>query len=154
MFKACPSKGFDIVTDPIGQLTERQVILLFGRGDVAPAQNSYAYGVTKADAMGNGLGDMWAKGLFPHPFTQLAYTSRVGSFVAENGVRAPAVPVSKVYFPATRGNIPKFNKAGTSDTGEIAIDHNKGRLTVATPRSAGIAAVDKADLSAGPLSGR
>ena len=152
MFKPCPAKGFDIVTDPVGQLTERQVVLLFGRGDVSPARNAYAYGVTKKESMGNGLGDMWAKGLFPHPFTQLAYTSRIGSFSADNGVSKPVIGVTKVYSLGTRGNIPKFNGAGASDTGEISIDHRKGHLTVATARSAGVSAVDKADLVAGPLS--
>jgi hypothetical protein len=152
MFKACPAKGFDIVTDPIGQLTERQVVLLFGRGDVAPAQNAYAYGVTKADSMGGGLGDMWAKGLFPHPFTQLAYTSRVGSFAATEGVQKPAMSVTKVYSQATKGQIPKFSGEGTSDTGEIAISTKKGHITVASQRSAGVCAYDKADLVAGPLS--
>ena len=151
MFKACPTKGFDIVTDPIGQLTERQVVLLFGRGDVSPARNAFAYGVSKADGMGNGLGDMWAKGLFPHPFTQLAYTSRLGSFAAQNGVQKPALSVTKVYSSATRGQIPKFPGEGTSDTGEIEISTKKGHLTVASERSAGVCAVDKVDLVAGPL---
>ena len=150
MFKPCPAKGFDIVTDPIGQLTERQVALLFGRRDASPAKATAAYGVTAGEAFGGGLGDMWAKGLFPHAFTQLAYTTRVGSFVADGG-REPAVAVDKVYTAANKDLIPKFNKAGVSDNREIAIDHNKGTLQVATPRTAGVCSVGKADLSAGPL---
>jgi len=106
--------------------------------------------VTAGEAFGGGLGDMWAKGLFPHAFTQLAYTTRVGSFVADGG-KAPAVVVDKVYTAANKDSIPKFNKAGVSDTREIAIDHNKGTLQVATPRTAGVCSVGKADLSAGPL---
>ena len=151
MFKPCPAKGFDIVTDPIGQLTERQVALLFGRRDVAPAKAAAAYGVTAGEAFGNGLGDMWAKGLFPHAFTQLAYSTRVGSFVADGG-RKPAVAVDRVYTEATKNDIPKFGRAGASDTREIAIDHDKGTLTVDTPRTAGVCSAGKADLSAGPLS--
>ena len=151
MFKPCPAKGFDIVTDPVGQLTERQVALLFGRGDVAPAREAFAYGVTAGEAFGGGLGDMWSKGLFPHPFTQLAYRHRVGSFVADGG-KTPAVPVSKVYGSANKAEIPAFNKAGSSDTGEIAIDHNKGSLSVNTPRTAGVCSARKADQTAGPLS--
>ena len=58
MFKPCPAKGFDIVTDPIGQLTERQVALLFGRRDVSPAKATAAYGVTAGEAFGGGLGDI------------------------------------------------------------------------------------------------
>ena len=38
-----------------------------------------------------------------------------------------------------------------TDTREISIDHNKGILTVNTPRTAGVCSVGKADLSAGPL---
>ena len=150
MFKPCPAKGFDIVTDPIGQLTERQVALLFGRRDASPAKATAAYGVTAADAFGGGLGDMWAKNLFPHPFTQLAYTTRIGSFVAD-GKDAPAVPVDKVYTAANKKDIPVFNKVGASDNGEISIDHNKGSLAVNTPRTAGVCSTKNADLSAGPL---
>ena len=151
MFKPCPAKGFDIVTDPIGQLTERQVVLLFGRGDVSPAKETAAYGVSAAEAFGSGLGDMWSKNLFPHPFTQLAYTHRIGSFVAD-GKTAPAVSVDKVYTAANKKDIPAFNKAGASDTREIAIDHNKGTLAVNSPRTAGVCSTKNADLSAGPLS--
>ncbi|MBQ6925130.1 MAG: hypothetical protein IJQ73_10860 [Kiritimatiellae bacterium] len=151
MFKACPAKGFDIVTDPVGQLTERQVVLLFGRSDVASAKNAFAYGVSKADAMGRGLGDMWSRGLFPHPFTQLAYTSRVGSFAAQGGVQKPVFEMTKIYSQANRGQIPKFEGAGVSDTGEISISTKKGHLSVASERSAGVCAYDKADLVAGPL---
>ncbi|MBQ7721683.1 MAG: hypothetical protein IJT64_02115 [Kiritimatiellae bacterium] len=151
MFKQCPAKGFDMVTDPVSQLTERQIALLFGRGDVSPAKNAYAYGVSKGDAMGGGLGDMWAKGLFPHPFTQLAYTSRVGSFAAHDAVREPALPVNKVYSSASKGQIPKFPGEGSSDTGEIKISTKKGHITVASERSAGVCAYDKAPLAAGPL---
>ena len=151
MFKPSPAKGFDIVTDPLGQLTERQVALLFGRRDASPARATAAYGVSASDAFGGGLGDMWAKNLFPHPFTQLAYSTRVGSFVAD-GKSAPAVPVDKVYTSANKAEIPAFNKAGASDTGEIVIDHNKGTLVVNTPRTAGVCSTKRADLSAGPLS--
>ncbi len=45
-------------------------------------------GVTEGDAFGRGRGDMWANGLFPHPCTQLAYTSKIGSFVADDGAKA------------------------------------------------------------------
>lgn len=153
MFAPSPAKGFDIVTDPVGQLTERQVALLFGRGDVSPARVSYAYAVTKGESMAYGLGDMWAKGLFPHPFTQLAYVSRVGSFSAEGGRAKPALQVDKIYGAASRKGIQKFDGAAKSDTGEISIDRKAGTLTVASARSAGVVAPSgTAALSAGPLS--
>ncbi len=143
--------GFDIVRDPIGQLTERQIVLLYGRGDVAPAKNAYAYGVTKGEAHAKGLGDMWAKGLFPHPFTQLGYTSKIGSYVADDG-KTPSLACTKAWTAATRGKIPKFNGDLTvSDTKEIAISTKKGDLTVNTPKTAGVCSIDRHDLTAGPL---
>ena len=150
MFTQKPISGFDIATDPIGQMTERQVVLLFGRGDVKRAEKAYAYGVTMDEATERGLGDMWAKGLFPHPFTHLAYTSRIGSFVADGG-RSCALACEKVFNRATRKEIPTLSGKTVSDTGEISIDTREGRLSVATPRTAAVCAVDKSSLSAGPL---
>ena len=150
MIKQSPSEGFDIVTDPLSQLTERQAVLLFGRGDAAPAKGSAAYGVGADEAFGGGLGDMWSRGLYPLSFAELAYTHRIGSFVADGG-KKPALPVDKVYTAANRGEIPAFNKAGTSDTRETSIDYNKGWIRVSTPRTAGVCSLRKEDLSAGPL---
>ena len=151
MFKPSPSKGFDIVTDPLSQLTERQAVLLFGRRDASPAKGAVAYGVGAAEAFGGGLGDMWSRGLFPLPFTELAHTCRIGSFVAEGG-KTPAIAVDKVYTAANKKEIPAFNRAGVSDTREESIDYNKGSLRVSTLRTAGVCSLKKADLTAGPLS--
>ena len=151
MFGPSPSKGFDIVTDPLSQLTERQAVLLFGRRDASPAKGSAAYGVTADEAFAGGLGDMWSRGLFPTAFTELAYGMRIGSFAADGG-RKPAIAVDKVYTAANKGAIPAFGRAGASDTGETAIDYNKGSLRVSTPRTAGVCSLKKEDLSAGPLS--
>ena len=118
MFGDHAVRGFDICRDPIGQLTERQVVLMFGRGDVAPARETYGYGVTKGEAFGRGLGDMWANGLFPHPFTQLGYTSRIGSYTADNG-ESPKLACAKTWTAATKSAIPKFAGETVSDTKEI-----------------------------------
>jgi hypothetical protein len=150
MFKPSPSKGLDIVTDPLSQLTERQAVLLFGRRDAAPAKGTVAYGVTSAEAFGGGLGDMWSRGLFPLPFTELGHVCRIGSFVADGG-KKPALHVDKIYTAANKGDIPAFRKAGVSETREISIDYNKGTLKVSTPRTAGVCAIGKGDLAAGPL---
>ena len=107
----------------------RQIVLLFGRGDVKRAEKAYAYGVTMVESTERGLGDMWAKGLFPHPFTQLAYTSRIGSFVADKGGKC-ALPCDAVYERATQKSIPKYPGKGVSDTGEISIDSRVGRLAI------------------------
>jgi len=150
MFKPSRLSGFDIVTDPIAQFTERQVVLLFGRGDVKPAEKTYGYGVTRGEAFAPGLGDMWAKGLFPHPFTQLGYTSRIGSFVAEGDAK-PALTCAETWTAATKAKIPKFSGKTVSDTKEIAIDTKSGDLTVDSPRTAAVCSIDKRNLKAGPL---
>lgn len=151
MFKQSPLRGFDIVTDPIGQLTERQIVLLFGRGDVAPAKETYGYGVTKGEAHAKGLGDMWAKGLFPHPFTQLGYVHRIGSYVADDPAAKPALDCAKTWSAATKGDIPKFSGRAVSDTKEIMTDTKAGDMTVTTPRTAVVCSIDRHDLAAGPL---
>ena len=150
MFGDHAVRGFDICRDPIGQLTERQVVLMFGRGDVAPAKETYGYGVTKGEAFGRGLGDMWANGLFPHPFTQLGYTSRIGSYTADNG-ESPKLACAKTWTAATKGAIPKFSGETVSDTKEIRISTKLGDLSVNSPRTAAVCSIDRHDLSAGPL---
>ena len=150
MFGNYAVRGFDICRDPIGQLTERQVVLMFGRGDVAPAKETYGYGVTKGEAFGRGLGDMWANGLFPHPFTQLGYTSRIGSYTADNG-ESPKLACTKTWTAATKNAIPKFTGETVSDTKEIRISTKLGDLSVNSPRTAAVCSIDRHDLSAGPL---
>ena len=150
MFGNHAVRGFDICRDPIGQLTERQVVLMFGRGDVAPAKETYGYGVTKGEAFGRGLGDMWANGLFPHPFTQLGYTSRIGSYTADSG-ESPKLACAKTWTAASKGSIPKFSGETVSDTKEIRISTKAGDLSVNSPRTAAVCSIDRHDLSAGPL---
>ena len=150
MFGDHAVRGFDICRDPIGQLTERQVVLMFGRGDVAPAKETYGYGVTKGEAFGRGLGDMWANGLFPHPFTQLGYTSRIGSYTADKG-ESPKLACAKTWTAATKSAIPKFAGETVSDTKEIRISTKAGDLSVNSPRTAAVCSIDRHDLSAGPL---
>ena len=150
MFGDHAVRGFDICRDPIGQLTERQVVLMFGRGDVAPAKETYGYGVTKGEAFGRGLGDMWANGLFPHPFTQLGYTSRIGSYTADKG-ESPKLACAKTWTAATKSAIPKFAGETVSDTKEICISTKAGDLSVNSPRTAAVCSIDRHDLSAGPL---
>ena len=150
MFGEHAVRGFDICRDPIGQLTERQVVLMFGRGDVAPAKETYGYGVTKGEAFGRGLGDMWANGLFPHPFTQLGYTSRIGSYTADSG-ESPKLACAKTWTAASKGSIPKFSGETVSDTKEIRISTKAGDLSVNSPRTAAVCSIDRHDLSAGPL---
>ncbi|MBP5233203.1 MAG: hypothetical protein J6333_07325 [Planctomycetes bacterium] len=151
MFGDHQVSGFDICRDPIGQLTERQVVLMFGRRDVAPAKEVYGYGVTKDEAFNGGLGDMWAKGLFPHPFTQLGYTSRIGSYVADGDAK-PALACAKSWTAATKKELPKYNGKTVSDTKEITVNTVDGDMTVNTPKTAAVCSTVRHDLTAGPLS--
>ncbi len=150
MFTPSRLEGFDIVTDPIGQFTERQIVLMFGRGDVRKAESIVAYGVTKAEAFERGLGDMWARGLFPHAFTHQALKHRIGSFVADGGAQ-PALACKNAWTAATAKAIPQHGGVAQSDTHEIVHDTRKGRIAVNAPRTAAVCAVDGADLAAGPL---
>ena len=144
-------KGFDVVRDPVGQLTERQIVLMFGRGDVSPARNRVAYAVGKEDAFANGLGDMWSKGLFPDAFTQYAMVSQIGSFVADHGGR-PALRCSQVWDRNSKGTIPRHDGVSVSDTREIRIDTRKGDITVATPKTAAVTSIGRNDLTTAALS--
>lgn len=157
-------QGFDMSADPLNQLTERQAILLFRRGDVAPGRERFVYGVTMADATRQGVGDMWGKGLFPHPFNALALRSQTGSQIIEGGrpvagAFAGVVAAQEVAAPALAGNpyralasLPAAEGEIVSDTGEITLDRKRGTLRVAAPRSACIVAPAGIDLAAGALS--
>lgn len=160
-----PIQGFDIATDPLHQLTERQIVLLFGRGDVAPGRKRYVYGVTMDDATDKGIGDMWATGLFPHPFNALALMSQIGSQVIEgdrriegsfDGVVSAADPGE-----TKRAGSPFLPRSGlkgiagmadvVSDTGELILNNKAGTLRVATPHSCCIVAPAGTKLAAGVL---
>jgi hypothetical protein len=156
--------GFDLGSDPLNQLTERQIILLFRRGDVSAAHQRFVYGVTMADATRQGVGDMWSKGLFPHPFNALALRAQTGSQIVEGdrvitGRFDGVVASQPITEAALSGNpylattaIPASGTEIVSDTGEITLDRARGTLRVATPRSACIVAPAGLDLAAGGLS--
>lgn len=158
-----PLRGFDIATDPLNQLAERQVVLLFRRGDVAVARRSYVYGVTMADAVRQGVGDMWSKGIFPHRFNALALLSRTGSQVIEGDRRIAGsydgvVAAERPSDAALAGNpflaladTPAVGDQAASDTGEITLDRKAGILRVATPASACIVGPGGRELEAGAL---
>ncbi len=157
--------GFDIATDPLHQLTERQILLLFGRGDVAPAQKRYVYGVTMREATEAGVGDMWARGLFPHPFNAMALMSQIGSQVIEGDRtiqgRFDAVVAAEKPDDASLAGNPflatrdlqgvRGMQEVVSDTGEIAIDNKKGTLRIMTPNTQCIVAPAGESLQAGSL---
>ncbi|HCE42674.1 MAG TPA: hypothetical protein DET40_03925 [Lentisphaeria bacterium] len=160
-------KGFDIGTDPLSQLTERQILLLFGRGDVSPAKKKYVYAVTMKEATREGVGDMWAKGLFPRPFTVTGLVSQVGSQVVDNGGRIQGrfdgvVAMEAPADEALSGNqfievkklaaVPVSGEETVSDTGEITLNNKKGYVKVVSDRTECIVAHAKTDLNGKNLS--
>ncbi len=158
-------QGFDLSSDPLNQLSERQIVLMFRRGDVAKGNRRYVYGVTMEDATKQGVGDMWGKGIFPHEFNAMALVSQTGSQVAESGRKIEGtfdVVVSKdvpLDEKITNGNkyiatkeLPKIGKEVASDTNEIFLDSTKGCMKVQSPKTECIVAPEKLDLSTKNLS--
>ncbi|MFG0250573.1 MAG: hypothetical protein ACF8OB_16935 [Phycisphaeraceae bacterium JB051] len=157
-----PIDGFDMVTDPLAQLTERQIILLYGRGDVKPAQKKYTYGVTLDRATQNGLGNMWSKGLFPKNFTKQGLLHQIGSQVVSETRQIQGqfeAVVSEADLPSDQlgGNalvhpdklpyITSGNGEIISDTKQIMLHNKKGYVKVVTDKTecfVGPAAIDLA----------
>ncbi len=161
-----PVEGFDTATDPLNQLTERQIILLFGRGDVTPAKKKFIYAVTMAEATKNGLGDMWAKGLFPQPFTTLGLVSQIGSQVVDNGqtiqgrydgvvaATAPAADALSGNPFVEAKSLPKTPESGeeiVSDNGQIILNNKKGYIKVVTGKTECLVAPAAIDLTGNTL---
>ena len=162
-----PIQGFDIATDPLSQLTERQILLFFGRGDVSPAQKKFVYAVTMDEATRGGVGDMWAKGIFPRAFTVTGLVSRIGSQVVGegrkirgtfDGVVAESAPSADELggnqFLAVKSlpAVPESGEEIFSDTGEINLNNKKGYVKVVTGKSECLVAPPSVDLEAKNLS--
>ena len=164
--------GFDISGDPVALYTERLVALLFARGDAAPARERHVYAVAMDEATDPGVGDMWAKGIFPHDFNTLGLLHQIGSHVIGDGRTLPAdggftaaYAKSAAATPEALAGTPKGtlakrdtlkqNGAWCSDTGELRLDNKAGTLLVDTPRTAAVVGpAGEAPLTAGALSVR
>lgn len=128
---------FDSANDPLAHATDRITMLLFRRGDVAPAEEAVAYRVPadyrKASAQNP-----------PMEIESFAALVRTGSVI--EGTRVPGVTVlsnkeirSKNLFPTKKLNS-LYNEMRTrgiarSSTGEITHDIRRGTLSVVTPRA-------------------
>lgn len=140
-------KHFDIVNDPVNQMSERIAVLLFRRGDVRPAKEAICYAVDLEDATRDGKGDMWQRGLFPANFVTQGFLHRIGSqaVAKKHPLRGKFDKVTgwatvKDDFP----NLAQTKDDLASDTGEIVLNR-AGRLTVATPRTEAIVAYPKGE---------
>ncbi|OGV56587.1 MAG: hypothetical protein A2X45_15305 [Lentisphaerae bacterium GWF2_50_93] len=160
-------QGFDMSSDPLNQLTEKQIVLMFRRGDVAPGAKKYVYGVAMQEATRQGVGDMWVKGIFPHSFNALALISQTGSQVIEgsrkiegefDGVVADSPPTDNTVLNGNKFIAYKdISVAGdnlVSDTGEITLDKTKCYIKIQSPKTECIVASEGIDISAGNLSVR
>lgn len=163
-----PISGFDVASDPLSLLADRQIALLFVRGDVSPAIRRYVYAVTMAEATRDGCGGMWAGGLFPADFSAVGLVSGIGSQSVENGaaisgrfdgVMAADAPGAAILNgnafipPAELPALVRRNQAGevVSDTGEIRFNNQLGYLKVVTPRTECLLSYPDRDLGGASL---
>ena len=147
-----PVVHFDIASDLLSLYTDRQIALLFARGDVSPAAKKYLYAVSMKEATKEGFGGMWSRGLFPKSFTSLGVVSQTGSQVVDtghpvkgqfNGVTAEQKPQAKLLAgnpfdsAAEIAEIIRPDKDGeiVSDTGEIRFNPKKGYLKVLSEKT-------------------
>lgn len=147
-----PISHFDISSDLLSLHADRQVALLFARGDVSPSSQSYLYAVTMSEATKDGFGGMWSGGLFPAEFSTLGLVSRIGSMPLADGqgigrTVAGVCSGSALSEAQLGGNrllaraelarltAPDQHGEIVSDTGEIRLDPVQGHLRVMTPRT-------------------
>ncbi|MCK6491198.1 MAG: hypothetical protein L6R48_23350 [Planctomycetes bacterium] len=155
LFDPMTIRNFDKVADPLAMAVERQMRLLFLRGDVRPAAGRVAL---RADP------DQLARADVPEDARLLACLTAVGwDFTGSATGAALAMTPGATGSPLVARNADR--KAGTgawvaalkgtvlpagnpsdgavgllvADTGEVAWDHGRGRLLVDTPRTQGVA---------------
>jgi len=156
--------GFDMSTDPLSQMTEKQIVLFFKRGDVQPAEKKYVFGVTMKDAVSQGVGNMWKQGLFPKAFTAMGFESQVGSQLIDgqqidgtfDGVVTISTVTNKLLLNDNKNiivkDLPAVEHKVASDTEEIVMDADNRYFKVNTSKSDGIVAFPNSNLVSGNLS--
>lgn len=131
--------GFDIVNDPQSLLAERIIYMLFVRGDVAPAQERYAFDYQDKD-----LEQTYAasNGAYLREFTMLGLYGQIGSLGKYDFDRIKRYNIFADNWidqlPSdARAALQKFNDTGeiTSRTGQITLNTERSLLKVETPKS-------------------
>ncbi|MBS1369956.1 MAG: hypothetical protein HPZ91_08400 [Lentisphaeria bacterium] len=144
---------FDFANEPLAQLSDRQTMLLFRRGDVAPSQAAFAWDVPKT---------FWDSDMpveYPVDFSRLGFLAKIGNTVG--GRRLPGVTVLDPSQAAGETPLPdaaveklrrQLRETGVavSSTGELRLDSGKKTLAVDTPRTLSVTLASGA-LSAGRL---
>lgn len=131
---------FDLMRDPLRRMTERAVVTLFRRGDLARIEPTCALVIDAAAR----TGEYAVKGPFPQ-WMEAAWRFRVGTTVAgyEGGFRT--FPAS-VYFAGDRMPVEAPYPPG------IVNDKARGIFSVVTERTAGAFAEEKSGtVTCGPL---
>jgi len=163
MFNPSPIGDFDNASDPLNLASDRAGIMLFLRGDAAPANHIVAVTGEQAE---------WMKSAHQRiggDLDLLGWCVRIG---AQVGVAAPdlgrlEIPLLKGFEKGARetalsdlkarGMIPAGNPTDPakgiyqSDTGEVTLDTNAGVLVIATPATAAVAGPEGTKRAAGPL---
>lgn len=148
---------FDIMADPVSYFGNRIICLLYRRGDVQRAKNSFVYLFSDKDSS--------LRKSYPAAFSKLGLVSKIGSIDTRtpgytlpvncmagfgidkpNGLALPFFTANNnlsntlnTNNPVKEGVFDLKNLTFVSDTGEIKLNGPKGLFRVITPRSEGFA---------------
>jgi len=133
-----PATGFDTALDPVNLLADRLAILLFLRGDVAPARNAYVWECPDLPAEAQLPPSIPAE--FPDGFSRLGLISKIGSCVKNTKLsadiqRVPTAPELWSNLQKLPANLQTKADKAVSDTGEIELNATTLELKVMTPRT-------------------
>ncbi len=146
---------FATAHDPLGQFSDRIIAAMFLRGDVASAQETYAYSVPVNSV------ELGIRSTFPSAFKSLGLVTKVGS-IAQDSQKVPSNLIKVNPEDATDPSklrdvrIAELWKKtldeqiAISSTGQIQLNGRTGTFTVSTPRSASVT-LHSGSLSAGAL---
>jgi hypothetical protein len=175
-FAPVPMSYFYIASDPIRLATERAAVLLYLRGDAAPARTRVAVTATPEDLVHSPhtlflnpelskLGwvtqlGMWVDGL-PHSGPPPDAALPLVPHATSDGSSLLAVdPFADSALAAAAQRLPDQSATGVSEgvfrseTGELALDSTRATFVVNTPRTVGAFSRDPGALTAGPLTVR
>lgn len=129
---------FDFANEPLAQLSDRLVMFLFRRGDVAASESRFAWNIPK---------DFWNSNLpveCPVNFSRLGLIAGIGTAV--DGKTIPGVTLLSFKEAAGKTPLPDakiqtlrriLSESGVaaSSTGQLRLDSRKNTLAIRTPRT-------------------
>jgi hypothetical protein len=93
---------FDLAADPLNQAADRAALFVFLRGDIEPAPHAVAVAATRDELLRNSQRGM---GVAP-PWHELAWVTRVGTFVPHEGAPVPADLVLPIGWGGPTPRVP------------------------------------------------